>query len=91
MSVNLPVKVEDRLEEDGPMVAQMCCSQGKPIQGKTIEKKPSASWLLFRIPRHLCREGSSLTFRALVDEAVLWQRAYRVMWRGRFPGLGPTA
>jgi hypothetical protein len=87
VAVNLPVKVEDRAEEDGPMIAQVRCSGGEQLTGKAIEKRTSAGWLVFRIPRHLCPPGGSLTFRALVDEVVLWQREYRVVWRGRFPGL----
>lgn len=91
VAVNLPVKVEDRVAEDGPMIAQIWSSGGEPLVGRAIEKRSSAGWLLFRIPRDLCPEGGSLTFCALVDEAVLWQRAYRVVWRGRFPRLEPAA
>lgn len=91
VGVNLPVKVEDRVEDDGPMVAQIRCSGGTSLAGKAIEKRPTASWLLYRIPRDLCPEGGSLTFRAVVDEVVLWQRAYRVVWHGRFPRLEPAA
>ena len=87
VAVNVPVKVEDRIEEDGPMIAQVCVSGGEQLTGKAIEKRSSAGWLVFRIPRDLCPEGGSLTFRALVDEVVLWQGEYRVVWRGRFPGL----
>jgi hypothetical protein len=87
VAVNLPVKVEDRVTEDGPMIAQVCCSGGEQLTGKAIEKRTSAGWLVFRIPRDLCPQGGSLNFRALVDEVVLWQREYRVVWRGRFPGL----
>jgi hypothetical protein len=90
VAVNLPVKVEDRVEEDGPMIAQVCLSGGEQLTGKAIEKRSSAGWLVYRIPRDLCPEGGSLTFRALVDEVVLWQREYRVVWRGRFPGLKST-
>lgn len=87
VAVTLPVKIEDRVAEDGPMLAQVCCSGGEQLPGKAIEKRTSAGWLVFRIPRELCPQGGSLTFRALVDEVVLWQREYRVVWRGRFPGL----
>ena len=87
VAVHLPVKVEDRVEEDGPMMAQVSCSGGKRLAGKAIERRTSAAWLLFRIPRDLCPQDGSLTFRAVVDEVVLWQRKYRVVWRGRFPGL----
>jgi hypothetical protein len=87
LAVNLPVKVEDRVVEDGPTIAQVCCSGGEQLVGKAIEKRTSACWLVFRIPRDLCPQGGSLTFRALVDEVVLWQKKYRVVWRGRFPGL----
>jgi hypothetical protein len=90
VGINLPVKVEGRAEEDGPLVAETCLS-GRLRSGKVVEKKPRGSWLVFRIPRDLCSEGSSLTLRVLVDEVVLWQRSYRVVWRGRFPGLHPTA
>jgi hypothetical protein len=91
VAVNLPVKVTDRIDEDGPMVAQIRHFGGEPLSGKAIEKRTSAGWLVFRIPRHLCPEGRSLTFCALVDEVVLWKRAYRVVWRGRFPKLEPAA
>jgi hypothetical protein len=91
VSVNVPLKIEDRAEEDGPMVAQAHPRRGMPVEGKALENRSSAGWLLFRIPRHLCPEGYCLTLRALVDEAVLWQREYRVVWRGRFPGLEPAA
>jgi len=91
VAVNLPVKVEDRVDEDGRMIAQICSSGGEPLAGKAIEKRSSAAWLVFRIPRDLCPEGGSLTFCALVDEVVLWQRVYRVVWRGRFPRLEPAA
>jgi len=87
VAVNLPVKVEDKVAEDGPIIAQVSCLGGEQLAGKAIKKRTSACWLLFRIPRDLCPEGGSLTFRALVDEVVLWQREYRVVWRGRFPGL----
>jgi len=87
VAVNFPVKVEDRVAEDGPMIAQVCCSGGEQLAGKAIEKRTSAGWLVFRIPRDLCPQNGSLTFRVLFDEAVLWQREYRVVWRGRFPGL----
>ena len=91
VGVNLPMKVEDRVDEDGPMIAQICSPGGEPLAGKAIEKRSSAGWLVFRIPRHLCPEGGSLNFCALVDEVVLWQGAYRVVWRGRFPRLEPAA
>jgi hypothetical protein len=91
VGVNLPVKVEDRLEDDGPLGAQVRSSGGSPLAGKAIEKRSSAGWLVFRIPRDRCPEGRSLNFCALVDEVVLWQRAYQVVWRGRFPRLEPAA
>ena len=87
VAVNLPVKVEDRAAEDGPMIAQLRSSEGESLIGKAIEKRLSDGWLVFRIPRDLCPEGGALTFCALVDEVVLFQRAYRVVWRGRYPGL----
>ena len=87
VAVNLPVKVEDRVDEDGPMIAQIFSPEGEPLTGKAIEKRSSTAWLVFRIPRDLCPEGGSLTFCALVDEVVLFQSAYRVVWRGRYPKL----
>jgi hypothetical protein len=90
VAVNLPVKVEDRADEDGPMTARLYSSEGEPLAGKAIEKKLSDGWLVFRIPRRLCPEGGSLNFCALVDEVVLFQRTYRVEWRGRYPGLKPA-
>ena len=91
VAVNVPVKIEARGDEDGPMVARLHPGGRVTLEGKAIESRWSAGWLLFKIPRELCPEGGSLTFCALVDEVVLWQREYRVVWRDRFPGLGPPA
>ena len=91
VAVNVPVKIEDRADEDGPMVAQARARLGTALEGKAIENRSSAGWLLFRIPRDLCPEGGALVLRALVDEAVVWQKEYRVVWRGRFPGLVAAA
>jgi hypothetical protein len=91
VAINIPLKIEDRGEEDGSMVAQARSRRGAPLRGKAIEKRPAAGWLLFRIPRERCSEGEAFAFCALVDEAVVWQKEYRVVWRGRFPGLEPAA
>ena len=91
VAINVPVKVEGRADEDGPMVAEVCSSGGRHLVGKAIEKRSSAAWLLFRISREICPQGGCLTFRALVNEVVLWQRAYRVVWHDRFPGVEPVA
>ncbi len=85
VAVTLPVKVEDRVADDGPLIAHMRCRGHEPFAGRTIEKGPSSAWLVFRIPRELCPEGGCLTFCALVGEVVLWQRDYQVAWRGRYP------
>ena len=87
VAVSLPVKVEDRVDEDGPLIAQICSPEGQMLSGKAIEKRSAAGWLVFRIPQDLCPEGGLLTFCVLVDEVVLLQRAYRVVWNGRFPRL----
>jgi hypothetical protein len=91
VAVNVPLKLEDKADDDGPMVAQFYLCGGEAMEGKAIENRSSAGWLLFRIPRDLCPEGGSLTFCALVNDEVLWQREYRVIWRDRFPGLEPAA
>jgi hypothetical protein len=87
VAVSLPVKVEDRADENGPVIAQLCFPEGEPLAGRAIEKRLSDSWLVFRIPSDLCPEGGSLTFCALVDEVVLFQSMYRFVWRGRYPRL----
>jgi len=91
VAVNVPVKIEDRAEDDGPMVVQAHPYRGAPLEGRALESRSSSGWLLFRIPRQLCPDGGSLRLCALLDEAVLWERQYKVVWRGRFPGLEPVA
>lgn len=91
VSVSLEVKIDERSEEDGSVVAEVCCPGGRSLVGRAIEKRTPSTWLVFRIPCDLCPEGKSLRFRAVVDEDVLWQEAYRVVWRGRFPGLVSTS
>jgi hypothetical protein len=90
IAVSVPLKIEDRADEDGPMVALAQACPGTPLEGKAIEKRASAGWLVFRIPRELCPEGGALVFCASVDQVVLWQQEYRVAWRGRFPVLEPA-
>jgi hypothetical protein len=90
VAVHVPLKIEDRAEEDGPMVARVHRRRGMPLEGKTLEGRSTAGWLLFKIPREVCPEGGFLRLCALVDEVVLWQKEYRVVWHGRFPGLEPT-
>lgn len=91
VSVSLEVKIDERTEEDGALVAQVRCPGGRSVMGRTIEKRTPTSWLVFRIPCDLCPDGKSLRFRALVDKDVLWQGAYQVVWRGRYPGLVATS
>ncbi len=90
VAVNVPVKIEDRGEQDGPLVARLHPREATRVEGRAVENRTPPSWLLFRIPRDLCSEGSSLTFSAAVDEDVLWQKEYRVVWHDRFPGLMPA-
>ena len=90
IAVHVPVKIEERADEDGPVVAQVQFRRGAPLEGQTVEKRSSAGWLLFRIPRRLCPEGGSLTLCALVDQVVLWEEDYQVVWHGRFPRLEPA-
>ena len=85
--VNVPVKIEERADEDGRLVAQFHPREAAPVEGKTVESRSVPSWLLFKIPRDLCPEGASLSFCASVDDVVLWQKEYRVVWHDRFPGL----
>lgn len=90
MAINVLLRVQER-GEDGPMLALLSCGQGEHIRGKVIDQnKRLDSWLLFRIPRKLCPEGGLLTLSAVVDDSVLWQKAYRVVWFGRFPRLEPV-
>jgi hypothetical protein len=91
VAVNVPLKIEDKGDEEGPLVAILEHSGLTALEGRAVEKRTSVVWLLFEIPRESCAEGTSLTFCALADEVVLWQGKYRVLWRGRFPGLEPTA
>jgi len=91
IAVNVPIKIEDKSEEDGPIVAMLQLSGRTALEGRAIENRSPVGWLLFKIPRGLCAEGGSLTFCALADEVLLWQKEYRVVWRDRFPGLEPAA
>jgi len=90
VAVSLEVKIKERIDSDGPLVAHVRCSGGKLVVGRALEKRAQAGWLVYRIPRCLCSEGESLRFRALVDKDVIWQTAYRVVWRGGYPGLIAT-
>jgi hypothetical protein len=90
VAVNVPVKIEDRADDDGPLMAQFHPPKATPLEGKAVENRTAPSWLLFKIPRDVCPEGGSLTFYAVVDEAVLWQKEYRVVWNDRFPALTPA-
>ncbi len=89
VAVNVSVKVQERSDDDGPLLAQLQLGRGTRLEGKAIEGGRSGDWLLFRIPRDLCPEGGCLTLCALVDELTLWSREYRVVWRNRFPSLEP--
>jgi hypothetical protein len=90
VAVNVPVKIEDKADDDGPVVARLLPPGAEPLNGKAVENRFSAGWLLYKIPRELCPEGGALTFCALVDDVVLWQKEYRVVWHDRFPGLTPA-
>lgn len=90
VAVNIAVTIEDRDEDDGSLVAHVRPHKCKPIEGRAVENRSSSAWLLFRLPQELCTEGSSHQFSASVDDTVLWQEEYRVVWRGRFPALKPV-
>jgi hypothetical protein len=90
VGVSFEVTVEERAEEDGPMVAKVRCSRGRSLNGKAIEKGGRTGWLVFHIPCDLCPAGKLLRFRALLDKVVIWQAEYEIVWRGRFPGLVST-
>jgi hypothetical protein len=90
VAVNVPVKIEGRADEDGPVVAQLHARGATPVEGRAVEGRMAPGWLLFKIPRELCPEGGVLTFCASVDDVVLWQKEYRVVWHDRFPGLTPA-
>jgi hypothetical protein len=90
VTINVPLKVEDR-GEDGPILASVSYGRGEPIRGRFFDRgKRPGSWLLFTIPRKFCPERGLLTLSASLDESVLWERTYRVIWSGRFPGLEPV-
>ena len=90
VGVSFEVTLDERAEEDGPMVAKVRCARGKSLDGRAIEKGGRTGWLVFRIPRDSCPVGKPVRFRALLDKVVLWQAEYEIVWRGRFPGLVST-
>jgi anti-anti-sigma factor len=85
--INVPLKVEKREAEDGPLVAQIIFGGEEPQVGTVIEERSGNTWILFRLSLDLLPEGRPVTLSALLDKAVLWRRDYRVAWRGRFPAL----
>jgi hypothetical protein len=90
VGVSIEMRIDERAEEDGQMVAQVRCSGGKSLRGRAIEKRTPTGWLVFRIPCDLCPAGKSLRFRALLGKDILWQAAYEIVWHGRFPALVAT-
>ena len=90
VAINVHIKIEDRASEDPAVVGHIHLSEDKLLVGKVIERRPSGGWLLFWVPRELCQEGGVLTLCALQEDIVLWEKAYRVVWRERFPGLEPV-
>lgn len=87
VAINVPIKIEDRDVEDPAPRARLRSSGGGLLTGKVIEKRPSGGWLLFRVPRDLCQDGRVLIIDASLEDVILWEKAYRVVWRERFPGL----
>ena len=87
VTINVPIKIEDRGAEDPAPLARLRVSGGSLIMGNVIEKRPSGGWLLFKVPQELCPDGGVLTLYASLGGTMLWEKAYRVAWRGRFPGL----
>jgi len=87
VAINVPIKIEDRAPEDPAPMARLRFSADRLLMGNVIEKKPSSGWLLFRVPQELCPDGGVLTLGALLDDVILWEEAYRIVWRERFPGL----
>ena len=87
VAINVPIKIEDRATEDPAPLARLRFSAGRLLIGDVIEKRPSSGWLLFRVPRDLCPDGGVLILDASLEDVILWERAYRVVWRERFPGL----
>ena len=87
VAINIPIKIEDRAPEDPAPLARLRLSGDRLLLGNVIEKRPSSGWLLFRVPRELCQDGGVLILDASLEDTVLWEKAYRVVWRERFPGL----
>jgi hypothetical protein len=87
VAINVPIKIEERTTEDAAPLARLRFSGGRLLMGNVIERKPSGGWLLFRVPRELCPDGGVLILDASLEDVVLWEKAYRVVWRERFPGL----
>ena len=87
VSVNVPIKIEERGDETGDLAACLSLPKGERLLGTVVERRSSSQWLLYRVPRQLCPEGAVLAFSTSLADDILWQRAYRVVWRDRFPGL----
>jgi hypothetical protein len=87
VAIHVPIKIEDRVTEDLAPLARLRLLGGSLFMGNVIDKRPSGGWLLFKVPQELCPDGGVLTLYASLDGVVLWEKAYRVVWRERFPGL----
>ena len=87
VAINVPIKIEYRAIEDPTPLARLRFSGDRLLMGDVIEKRPSGGWLLFRVPREFCPDGGVLILDASLENVILWEKAYRVVWRERFPGL----
>jgi hypothetical protein len=87
LAIHVPIKIEDRAPEDPAPRARLRLSGGGLFMGNVIEKRPPSGWLLFRVPQELCPDGGVLTLNASLEDVILWEKEYRVVWRERFPGL----
>jgi len=87
IAVNVPIKIEERGDETADLSTWISLAENEHLLGRVVERRSSSHWLLYRVPRQLCPEGAVLTFSTSLADDLLWQRAFRVVWRGRFPGL----
>ena len=87
VAISVPIKIEDRTTEDPSPLARLRLTGGRLLMGNVVEKKPAGGWLLFKVPQELCEDGGVLVLDASAEDVILWERAYRVVWRERFPGL----
>jgi hypothetical protein len=86
--IDVPVKVGGGEDGEETVLDLVSCSGAEELVERVIDRsRPVRNWLLYRIPREFCPDGSHLTLSALAGNSVLWQAAYTVVWRDRLPVL----